>query len=167
MPNKFLFIYFSCSPIMMSVLTMIGILIFKNKGMWHDHYSFHFKWEVKSSNPFCYCKVFHSRWFSFEVDDCLSFSDDEIHPILRPLWYKDLNPTWNGSDQSLCHTIFILCLLAPPSSHLSFEHTYCSFKNILIHYLILHPHIDTTKNLGIVAWNMLHAREISGQSDDI
>jgi hypothetical protein len=27
--------------------------------------------------------------------------------------------------------------------------------------------IDTTKNLGVVAWNLLHAREISGQSDDM
>ncbi len=86
--------------------------------------------------------------FHLKRNDCLSFSDDEIHPILRVLWYKDLNPTWNGSDQSLCHTIFILCLLAPHSSHLSFEHTYCSFKNIFIHYLILHPHHRHNQKFG-------------------
>jgi hypothetical protein len=69
MPNKkFKNLKKSCSPIMMSVLSMIGILFPLNKGMWHDRCTFHFKLEVKSSNPFCYCKVFHSRWFSFEKE---------------------------------------------------------------------------------------------------
>jgi hypothetical protein len=125
---------------MTSVWSMIGILFFLIKGC--DMITI-----VSTSNErsrvqilFVLVKFFILDGFHLKRNDCLSFSDDEIHPILRALWYKDLNPTWNGSDQSLWHTIFILCLLAPPSSHLSFERTYWSFKNILIHYLILHPH---------------------------
>jgi hypothetical protein len=123
-PSKFLFIYFSCSPIMTSVLIMIGILIFLNKGMWNDHYSFHLKWEVKSSNPFCSCKVFHYRWFSFEKE-WLSFFLRWWNPSnTKSSLIQGLNPTWNGSDQSLWHTIFILCFFPPPSSQHSFDWTY-------------------------------------------